>query len=164
MRVLPVPVGSTGMTYYVVQGTLGQEHRIMFAVSALRYRRDRLRVYLAENQQCEHHADGTIVTKWPQGAPVYGAAMLDWLLRNWGEDGVRQRPPEDAPPMPSLPEPMPLLPTRATPDQWYDWFDWYYRQAWGRPHSINHMAELNAKSVSQNHAMHAQYMAAKHWP
>ena len=63
---------------------------------------------------------------------------------------------------PSEQEPMPLLPNKATPEQWDAWFDWYYRQAWGpTPNKLEHMAKLSGKARSTVENMHANHMADK---
>jgi hypothetical protein len=115
-----------------------------FRLEATHYRYDRLNVVMWESPNIE---------------PVLGDYLLAWLKQYWrdGVEDLRERGEQD--PKPPKKEKAPLLPRRASNEQWNAWFDWYYRQPWGDTHSIEHMAKQSGKSKSTVGTMHANYQA-----
>lgn len=115
--------GATNKTYWVLGGANGESETLRAITSVTRYRRDRLKLVVYEVE-----------------ARGYAERLQQWLDDRW-EDAVEPNTRSKAPLL-SQNEPAPLLPVRAKPEDWFAWFDWYYRQAWGRHTSIEHMAQM----------------------
>lgn len=91
VQVTSTVLGSTQVAYWVMHGSAQDDEKTItgmdFSLSAKRFRRDRLRI-----------------TLWSAGN-TYGPRFRNWLIKNWGKDGIIERKLVDAPDAPPRPAP-----------------------------------------------------------
>jgi len=147
VRVTPSAHGDIEVGYAMDEGILGEGYvGYVFYIEVKLYRRDRLKVRLLEYND----------------PPVYGPRLRQWLAERWGDSSIVAADLRSSPSAGGAvredEDKMPVLPDRATEDEWFDWFDWFYRQPEGKyGTSAKDMSYWAGKSTSSIEKMRLKY-------